>query len=281
MGVTWEIRHSGRVSLDHVQAACDLVARDEQRYSRFVKGGRIARINAVPGVPIVVDQDLFDLMSACDDWRERTGGVFNPLVGGALRAWGYADSRSLREPGTLVSPTAQSAPEFPLVHDAERRMICAQPGTHVDLGGIAPMWTGRKVAALLRERSDDERIILQINNDLIAVAGDHFIRLDGDDTAGGLHAVILRAGHGLARSSAHACSWTNGDRGVAHHLIDPRTGSPAEPAHAIVACLDPVEADVYATALAVCPALASQIPGTAFVAFTQLESVSRKLRRAA
>ena len=88
---------------------------------------------------------------------------------------------------------------------------------------------------------------------MVAVRGDHLVAVSGVDSDAGGRAVVLRDGHALASSSWNALIWSNDDGAAAHHLIDPATGAPAEPASAVVIASDAGEADALATALAVQP----------------------------
>ena len=72
--------------------------------------------------------------------------------------------------------------------------------------------------------------------------------------------MVLRDGHALAASSWSALLWSNDDGVAAHHLIDPATGAPAEPASAVVIASDAAEADALSTAMAVRPSLVSRLP---------------------
>jgi thiamine biosynthesis lipoprotein len=151
------------------------------------------------------------------------------------------------------------------VVDAVRRLACVPEGAALDLGGIARMWSADRAAAIVRTLSDDPAVLLEVGDDLIAVRGDHLVSvgdLDGEEGAG---AIVLRDGHALASSSWNALLWSNDDGAAAHHLIDPVTGAPAEPASAVVIARDAAEADALATALAVRPALVSKVDACALV----------------
>ena len=100
---------------------------------------------------------------------------------------------------------------------------------------------------------------------MVAVRGDHLVAVSGVEGDAGGRAVVLRDGHALASSSWNALIWSNDDGVAAHHLIDPATGAPAEPASAVVIASDAGEADALATALAVRPELVSRLTTCAMV----------------
>ena len=262
MGMRWRVHHTGGVTIEHVSMLSNLLARDAMRWSRFAPASQIARICRTPGVPVEVDAETCELLAECDRWREATDGAFNALIGRSLANWGYGARRRISRPGATVSPGRERVPDSPIVANARRNLVQVPRGARLDLGGIAPMWSARKIAELLRARCDDPHVLLECGSDLVAVTGEHRIQLSDRH---GPHGMILQQGHGLARSSALDLAWRNRDGQEAHHLIDPSTGTPAARALAIVACPDPVDADALSTALAVRPELLSNVDGVSFV----------------
>ena len=159
-----------------------------------------------------------------------------------------------------MTPRPEPIPGALVVVDAVRRLACVPDGTALDLGGVARMWSAERAAAIVRTLSDDPAILLEVGDDMVAVRGDHLVAVGaGEGEARRPRAVVLRDGHALARSSWSALLWSNDDGVAAHHLIDPATGAPAEPASAVVIASDAAEADALSTAMAVRPSLVSRL----------------------
>ena len=271
MGATWRLRHSGKVEIEVVGALADAIATDERRWSRFIARSEVSRLNRAPGVPLQVSTETLDLLLSCDRWHEQTDGAFSVMVGGALIEYGYRESQRVRPPRTSRTPR-------PDAHSGRtrRRRRSAPPGLRagghaLDLGGVARMWSAERAAAMVRTLSDDPAILLEVGDDMVAVRGDHLVAVSGVDSDSGGRAVVLRDGHALASSSWNALIWSNDDGAAAHHLIDPATGAPAEPASAVVIASDAGEADALATALAVRPELVSRLTTCAMVHTAQGE----------
>ena len=124
----------------------------------------------------------------------------------------------------------------------------------IDLGGIGKGLALRWAAALL-DRRGVTGYLLEAGGDLVA----HGPGPDGDpwlvgieDPAGGadpLAAIALDSG-AVATSSVRLRSWVHDDRTV-HHLLDPRTGEPAEGGLRAVTVfgLDPAWAEVWSKTL--------------------------------
>jgi thiamine biosynthesis lipoprotein len=249
MGTTWRVFHSGQASQDDADAVVLQVAADEQRWSRFRHDSELSRLNSGDGMPSRVSAETLDLLSACDRWSEATGGAFSPLVGVAMAAWGYADSRDARPPGASASPGALTIPRDRLVFDPEFQLARVPAGSKLDLGGIAKMWSARRAARLLAERCGDPSLLIEAGGDMVAARGDHTVSVE----APGEHTIVVHEHQGIATSGWSRRHWVNGDGRPAHHLIDPATGSPGPRVQATVRCDDPIEAEIEAKLLALRP----------------------------
>ena len=261
MGTTWRIFHSGRARQEEADGVLAQVAADEQRWSRFRADSELTRLNDAGGMPMRVSPETMDLLEACDRWREATGGVFAPLVGSAMAAWGYADSRDRVPLGAAVSPAAVAIPRDRLVFDPDYRLARVPQGAKLDLGGIAKMWSARRAATLLARDSDDPSLLIEAGGDMVAARGDHRILVE----APGDHAIVIREGQGIATSGWSRRHWVNGDDRPAHHLIDPATGSPGPRTQATVRADDPIEAEIEAKVLALRPSSLAEMTNPALV----------------
>jgi thiamine biosynthesis lipoprotein len=251
-GTQWRVYHGGGLRLGVVEAVAAGVSDDEARWSRFRDDSELSRLNRHAGEEVAVDDETVDLLSACVRWHERTAGVFQPLVGATLAAWGYAESFDEEAP-----PSADRSPDAAPVTarlevDAARGTARVPAGTTLDLGGIGKGWIAARTARHLALLAPGLDLLLDAGGDLVAVRGDHAVLVEHD---GGAPAAWLRLpeGRAIATSGSGRRRWRNADGVEAHHLIDPATGAPAAPAHATVVAPDPVAADIWAKVLALRP----------------------------
>lgn len=265
-GTTWRIHHTGGVEAGLAATVAQAVERDEARWSRFRAESEVARINAGAGRPVAVSPHTLDLLEVCDYWIRVTGGVFQPLVGGALVAWGYRRSLSDRRAYAAASPDPRRLDGRPRV-DRERGTVWIPAGTRLDLGGIAKSWMGCRAAALLKTRCDDPVILVDAGGDLVAARGRHLVAVEDprDHAAAPLAHVTVEDGQGIATSGFGRRRWQNGDGRPAHHLIDPETGAPGPRTHATVLAADPVAADVLAKVLTLRPGRIAALEEAAMV----------------
>jgi thiamine biosynthesis lipoprotein len=280
-GTTWRIHHTGGVSDALAAAVAAAVEHDEARWSRFRRDSEVSRINAAGGSPVAVSANTLAILEACTLWAERTDGVFQPLVGGALIAWGYHKSLLDTEAFAASSPASRRL-EGRIEIERRHRTVRIPRGTRLDLGGIAKSWMAGRAAALVCARSADPAVIVDAGGDLVAARGDHIVAVEAagpvdlrrGDPAGlpvAAH-VLVRAGQGIATSGYGRRRWRNGDGREAHHLIDPETGAPGPATHATVVSDDPVAADVLAKVLSLRP---GRIETTAEAAMVSVDGAVR------
>jgi len=273
-GTTWQIHHLGGVSAAAARTIAATVERDEARWSRFRPSSTVARINQRAGSAVTVDAETFRLLGECRLWTDRTGGVFQPLIGATLEAWGYRASVLDAEPGTPRSPAAAPA-DGEIELDEGTLRVCIPAGTQLDLGGIAKGWMAQRAARLVAMLSADEQILVDAGGDLAAARGDHQIAverpglhsLNRPETPAGDAATWLTVyeGEGVATSGFGRRRWVNGDGVHAHHLIDPAAGRPGPESHATVIAGSVVAADVLAKVLALHPESLSDLAVPAMV----------------
>jgi FAD:protein FMN transferase len=185
-----------------------------RRLTRFDAGSELSRLNARAGEWLTVEPDLEALLREALRAWELSGGLVHAGCLRSMRSIGY--TRPLREGLTLaLEPPPGPLPPLPEVLEIRPGRARLAPGTGVDLGGLAKGW----MADRLVERLGD--------NALASIGGDLAARGPGPAGEGwpiglGGEAVALHDG-GAAMSGTWRRRW-----GRVHHLIDPRTGLPAE-----------------------------------------------------
>lgn len=255
-GTTWRVLHTGGVTAALAAAISQAVEQDEARWSRFRRDSEVSRLNRAGGQPVPLSPETLDLLEASIDWTRRTDGVFQPLIGDMLVAWGYRRSLLESTPYAIAGP-AQRRRDGHIDLSRQAGTARIPPGARLDLGGIAKSWIGARVAALVASRCDDPAVMVDAGGDLVAVTGDHLVAVeDPTDPTGASEPIarlLIGAGQGVATSGYGRRHWRNGDGRLAHHLIDPATGAPGRLTHATVVSDDSVAADVLAKVLALRP----------------------------
>jgi thiamine biosynthesis lipoprotein len=194
--------------------------RDDSELSRLNRHGTLA---ASPDLVRVVELAL--------DARARTDGRFDPTVHDAVVAAGYDRTFAELTDGVLGDPV-RGGGDVRIVGSR----IELGAAVRLDLGGIAKGYAAERAAEILGVHGPC----------LVNAGGDIAVR--GGAWPVGVEDFTLELTHGgLATSGRDRRRWRRGGR-EQHHLIDPRTGAPAETPllRVTVVAADAVEAEVQA-----------------------------------
>jgi thiamine biosynthesis lipoprotein len=232
-----------------------LLDRIDRAASRFRPDSALSAANGRAGRPVAVPKLLVDLVAAARRAADRSDGLVTPTVGAAMVALGY--DRDIDELQDGPSATVPAPDWHAITLDPEFGLLTVPLGTQLDLGATAKACAADLAARDLARRYDTA-VLVEIGGDL-AVAGH---RPDGwcvkvaeaEDADGQL--VLVRRG-GLATSTTTLRRWTRAGRSM-HHIVDPRTGAPADTLWRTVSVAAPsaFDANVASTAAVVLGAAA-------------------------
>ena len=208
----------------------DLMAEVSQAANRFEPTSDISRINAGAGRMIPVSGRTIALVDAALDAAAETGGAVDPTIGIHLVRAGYArDIEQIRGRLVLVdaAPEPQQADWTRVKVDHEFGLVGLPAAMRLDLGATAKSWTA-DLAAHQIASTLNTAVLVEIGGD-VAVAGSKRDpwRIGVSERAGEPGQRIGLTRGGLATSSTTARRWRTA-AGEAHHIIDPRTGLPAD-----------------------------------------------------
>ncbi len=245
----------GAIARGFEQAAA-LFAALEARLTRFSDTSELAQLNRSEGKWFQASAELFDVVQQAYDFVSETDGLFDPSILDALENAGYDKSMDeIRTLGVTRLPAPRPTTfDFGAVQlDHATHTIRLPRGMRLDLGGIAKGWIVERAALALA--ACVEACAVSAGGDMCLAglpAGEAAWRValedprDPDQTL-----AALRVGSGaVATSSVTKRRWQQGER-LRHHLIDPRTGEPAETGWLSVTVIaaHTTEAEVYAKAL--------------------------------
>ncbi len=224
----------------------------EQALSRFRPDSELSRLNQRTGHWVCVSPILWEVLKLAIHAAQWTGGLISPTILDALEAAGY--DRSFEQ----IQADGPSAPSQPDGHwefierQSSTRSIWLPPNARIDLGGVAKGWAAERAARKLGVHGP---ALMDAGGD-VAVSGP---RADGSPWPIGIsdpfrpHQIIgtlkIERG-GVATSGRDYRRWQK--NGVwQHHLIDPRTGRPAQTDVLSVTVIAPsvVEAEIAAKAV--------------------------------
>lgn len=209
-----------------VDAELDAV---EAAASRFRPDSEIMALAASGGRPTPVSATLANLLDAALTAAAQTEGDVDPTVGAALVALGYdGDAPTRRADEPLV--TSILAPAVWSMITLQHGVVTVPPGVVLDLGATAKAVAADQCAERVHEVTGSG-VLINLGGD-IATAGPspHGGWQVGVRDAEGEPetSLALPSGAALATSSTLRRRWRRGEE-VLHHILDPRTGRPADP----------------------------------------------------
>lgn len=240
----------------------------EKRFTRFSSESELAQLNRKAGRWFNASADLFEVVQMARGLYDQTLGLFDPGILDALLQAGYDRSMDeLRKGG--AQPESRSSqpgkPDFKSIQlDEKRKQIWLPQNTHLDLGGIAKGWIAEQAAQRLSKYAT--ACAVSAGGDMVLIGNPRgeaawSIGLE-DPLDPSRDLAVLRVGSGaVATSSITKRRWVQGER-MQHHLIDPRTGKPAETdwLSVTVICPQAAAAEVFAKALLIAgPDLAGRL----------------------
>ena len=195
-------------------SAEDWVRSMHDRLTRFAPDSELSRFNVAAGRWVEVSSDFEALLRRSLEAYAASFGLVHIGVLPALLAAGY--TRDFAAGQSAATGERVIAPPLPEMLEVTAGRARLRDGTASDLGGIAKGWLA-------------DRAIERIGpNGLANFAGDLRTRGDGPDGEG--WPVGFGSATVLLRDLGAATSGTGGRRWgpKLHHLIDPRTGLPAD-----------------------------------------------------
>ena len=215
------------------------------RLTRFSADSELTRLNDSTGEWVEITTEMEALLRVALQAYALSLGLVNVAVLPSMLAVGY--TRPLAEGPTVA--TADGIGPLPRLIDVlqvEAGRARLKPGSGIDLGGIAKGWMADRLCEMLAPNA-----VANIGGDLRAVGAGP----SGDGWPVGLGgATLMLRDQGAATSSIRRRRW-----GEMHHLIDPRTGLPANTGldEVSVVAASGLDAEVVAkTALLLGPELA-------------------------
>jgi thiamine biosynthesis lipoprotein len=222
--------------LDDEVAALDRLA------SRFRPDSQVSAVNRGAGHWVEVSWDFVAVLTACLRAAEATDGLCDPLLGGQVVAAGY-DAWAAQDSG--IGPMRSDARhrDIEISPGRAQAQVRIPAGSALDLGAVAKGWLADRLATTVHASTGWD-CVANMGGDL-RVVSPHQPWLVGAEADDGRCVNLEVTDAGLATSGVGHRRWHGG-----HHLIDPRTGAPADTCWTSVSVLAGTAADANAAATA-------------------------------
>ena len=262
------------------EAARQFIEDSERRFTRFSPDSELSHLNRSAGSWFHASHDMVFLVMLARQYVSLTRGLFDPSILPDLIRAGYDTSMDIvRTRGDLPSetfvPTRTRTSLDGMQILPEDDLIFLPQGVAFDLGGIAKGWIAEQAAVLLADHAS--ACMVNAGGDMVMrglPAGQSAWEIGIEDprNSGEVLAAIHVPPGAVATSSTTRRTWKQGGK-QRHHLIDPRTGEPAESdwLSVTVASAHADLSEVFAKSLLIAgpdeaPRIASDVDGIAYLA---------------
>lgn len=206
----------------------------EQALSRFRAESELNHLNRSAGWPVQVSQTLWDVFQAALEAERDSDGLVTATLLDALINAGYERSfdqmpRESRQAALSVWNRVTSLAEVSC--DEAARTLCLPADVHLDFGGVAKGWAAGQAVRCLAEYGP---ALVSAGGD-IAISAERRrptprlwpVSIDDPFRPGEIINTLMLGACGVATSGTDYRRWKQGGR-LYHHILDPRTGQPAQ-----------------------------------------------------
>ena len=241
-GTLVEISIQGEPQAKARQAAAQVLREFDRLHRRLHawEPGELETLNAAfargPD-PVPVADDLAAILRDAAEWSRRSDGLFNPAIGNLVRLWGFhADTYVPRlPPKAEVDRLVRAAPGMDDLILAAGTVASRNPDVRLDLGGYAKGHALDRAAVILRQAGVHNALV-NIGGNIIALGrkGDRPWRvgIQHPRRGGALATLDLHDGEAIGTSGDYQRFFEVDGRRYCH-LIDPRSGRPAQGVQAV------------------------------------------------
>jgi thiamine biosynthesis lipoprotein len=256
MATTFEIAipYGTPHAIEAGEAALDLIDQLEDQLTVYRDTSEVSRLNASGSA--VVEPSLFEYLQRCAALTNDTGGAFDAACGSLIKCWGfYQRAGRIPTEAELSDAMQRSGFRHVILDDSSRSVRFRRTGLELNLGAIGKGYALDRAAELLRTEWGIRSALLHGGGSSVLAVGRPPTDLRGwrvavrhpwDDSRT-LGSVYL-ADRALGTSAATYQFFEYKGKKYGH-VLDPRTGRPAEGVLS-ASCLAPTAADADALSTA-------------------------------
>jgi thiamine biosynthesis lipoprotein len=228
----------------------DEISRIENLLSKYKPDSEVSRLNKIGKVK--VSPETFYVIKKAKEFCKLSDGAFDITVAPLMDIWGFTD-KQYRVPNEqeIKDALKLTGSDKIILHEEDNVIEFSVPGMKIDLGGIAK---GYAMDCAVRKLKENNITSCLISAGQVYALGDKFgapwkiaiKNARGDDFSG----YMELKDKSVATSGDYEQYFTQGNKRYSH-IMDPRTGSPADSGITSVTVIaqDALTADALSTAI--------------------------------
>ena len=274
MGSSLEIQGSGPDGALLDRAIADARAeidRLDRMMTDWKDHGALMEVNRNAGVkPVPVPPEFLFILKRSLQISELTGGAFDPTWAGAGRLWKWWEKDPRIPSAEEVRAALENVGWEKVELDEEKRTVfLARPGMRIGLGGIVPGYAGDLALRKIQELGVKDALV-NLSGDIVTAGtlrGKPWrVAIEHPRRPGENFAMIPLSGGAVSTSSDSKRFFIKDGKRYGH-IIDPRTGYPADRCQSVtvtaptLAVADAIATGVFVLGPAEGMALVEKLPG--------------------
>lgn len=221
---------------EEVLAAFDVIEAVEDQLTIYRDQSEVIEINQqATDQPVEIDDELFELIQLCQQLHRETEGAFDITSGPLSRVWGFLQRAGrLPDEAEITAALAQVGGEQVLLDDRQRTVRFDKPGVEINFNSIGKGYALDRAAAILEGSQHD---------DYLWHGGGSSVLARGKNRASSEDCWVLGLRNPLTTkrrllefklrnralaTAGGATQFFEYEGRKYSHIIDPRTGWPAE-----------------------------------------------------
>ncbi|HZV98090.1 MAG TPA: FAD:protein FMN transferase [Methylophilaceae bacterium] len=228
---------------DHVLADFQSL---HHRLHAWQKDSDLSRINQAfseSNKPIPISAELAHIIRDASALSVQSGGLFNPAIGGLIQQWGFQrdEFSAVKIDDPAIAKLIKAKPQMTDIVLSGNTAYSTNPAVKLDLGGYAKGYALDRASAYLRNQGVKNALV-NIGGNIIAIGkhGDRAWRvgIQHPRHSGAIATLALEDGWAIGTSGDYQRYFELGGKRFCH-IIDPRTGYPAQGTQAVTILVPP------------------------------------------
>lgn len=214
-----------------LKEAFELIRDYENMMSATIEGSDIYKINHAKGSPIEVSEETLEVISLGIDMGDISGGMFDITIGKVTGLWDFT-GEDPHVPEDEDIKQALSTVDYKAIRVEGNKVSLDDPEAQIDLGGIAKGYIADRVGEFI-ENKGAEKALINLGGNVVAIGskdkddawniGIERPYSDRTEVVGSLGAkneTVVTSGIYERKFEENGV--------IYHHIIDPKTGYPAD-----------------------------------------------------
>ncbi len=226
-----QMRAHGENAEIAVEESMERIREIENLMSKTIETSDIYKLNNNPETEIEIDSESRNVLKKALEYAELTAGDFDPTIGALVELWGIGtEDAAVPEQAEIEAALANTGYKHLIIN--EKSAEINQKGVKIDLGGIAKGYAAEEVKKVVQKYNIEHAFVNLGGN--VLVIGD---KVDGSpwkigiqdprEGRGNVMAVVDAVDKTIVTSGNYERYFEENGK-LYHHILNPKTGYPAE-----------------------------------------------------